>query len=214
MFKHKNGKYAQWKDEDFKYYIPDVYCKDITLIDYDKLWNAGIRFLTFDIDETIESTFAPRPSKAMQAHFSMLKSKGFTVVLVSNNSNSRARNFAEALDLEYGIGKAKKPTWKGFETVEKYGKSIIKGFTREQWAHIGNSIINDIEGGNTFGVTTCLVRNVEWLIQKVKVPGYRSDGKKIRSEMKRRHLWSKHHLYEENDQYYQLGEQSIYRYHR
>lgn len=204
MHKNKNGKYAYWKDEQFKDYIPDVYCREITLIDYDKLWEAGIRFLSFDIDETIASSLDCKPSKTMIGHFAMLKSKGFKVVLLSNTSDWRVRYYAQKLEVD-GISRANKPASGSFEkmmTTYSVGK--------EQMAHIGNSIVNDVCGGNVFGITTCMVRNVEYVIQKAKIPGHRSEGKKIRSEMKRRGLWYKHHVNEKGDQYYQLDEKPGY----
>ena len=81
-------------------------------------------------------------------------------------------------------------------------------------AHIGNSMRDDILGGNRFGITTCLVRINGYVMKVVKGVGIRlgvpTKGQLIRERLLEHNLWRKHHLIERGDQYYQLGETQKY----
>lgn len=135
-------------------YVPDVYQPSIYKIDYQKLWDAGIRFLSFDIDDTIADLVNPNPPKEAKTLFERLKAEGFAVMLLSNAWDNRAANFAEKLGIEGKyIARAEKPLTSHFAKLQE-----ICGLEKGQMAHIGNSIMDDVAGGNVFGVTTCLVR--------------------------------------------------------
>ncbi|MCI8537529.1 MAG: hypothetical protein HFF18_02565 [Oscillospiraceae bacterium] len=80
-------------------------------------------------------------------------------------------------------------------------------------AHVGNSQINDVAGGNAFGITTCLVRRagkVTKVVNAAEKIGLPTEGQKLRKELKKRGLWRKHHKENKGDQYYQLGEVPAY----
>lgn len=47
---------AALSDAQLQLYIPDVYQKDIYQIDYQRLWDQGIRLISFDIDDTIQDS--------------------------------------------------------------------------------------------------------------------------------------------------------------
>ncbi len=67
-----------------EFYVPDIYQESIFTINYKKLYLTGIRFLLFDLDNTI----APYPSKEIDERtiqlFEMLKKNGITPILFSN----------------------------------------------------------------------------------------------------------------------------------
>ena len=189
-------------------FVPNVYQKTIYDIDYDKLKEAGVKCISFDIDDTIagfENVRLPmvKPPKAALALFIKLKADGFIVILLTNAAESRARRFGDALDVSY-IARAEKPRSHNFQ-------KIIDQFNlhKTQLAHVGNHIIDDIAGGNMFGAITCLVRRVGRLTNRPPLTG-RSEGQKIRAELKIRNIWRKHHKHEKDDQYYQLGESPRY----
>ena len=52
----RSQKLAVLSDAQLRLYIPDVYQKDIYQIDYQRLWNQGIRLISFDIDDTIQDS--------------------------------------------------------------------------------------------------------------------------------------------------------------
>ena len=88
------------------------------------------------------------------------------------------------------------------------------GVKKEEMAHIGNSMRDDILGGNRFGITTCLVRRNGYVMKVVKGVSIRlgvpTKGQLIRERLLEHNLWRKHHLIERGDQYYQLGETQKY----
>lgn len=189
-------------------YVPDVYQPSIYKIDYQKLKNAGVKLISFDIDDTIAGLEDFNPPKEAKVLFENLKNMGFEVVLLSNTWDDRAANFAKKLGVDGKYkAKAEKPLTKNFtKLMEQYG------LDKSQMAHVGNSMRDDVAGGNAFGIITCLVRRVGILSGLGKhIPGVRTEGQKLRKELKDREIWRKHHKYQDNDQYYQLHETPMYR---
>lgn len=190
-------------------YVPDVYQPSIYSIDYQKLKEAGIKLISFDIDDTVAALEENNPSKEAKVLFENLKNMGFEVVLLSNTKfYERGANFAEKLGIDGKyIAQAEKPLTKNFaKLLEQYG------LDKSQMAHVGNSMRDDVAGGNASGVTTCLIRRVGVVSGLInKVPLVKTQGQELRKELKKRGIWRKHHKYQENDQYYQLGETPAYR---
>lgn len=172
-------------------YVPDVYQEKIYSIDYQKLWDNGIRFLSFDIDDTIAGLLTPNPPKEAKTLFESLKAKGFKVMLLSNTWDKRAKDFAEELGIEGSyIPRAEKPLTSHFAKMQE-----LCGFEKSQMAHIGNSMMDDIAGGNVFGIVTCLVRRAGVASGLPKKMGIQTPGQKLRKELKKRGIWRKHHKY-------------------
>lgn len=193
-----------------KTYVPDIYQKNICAIDYQRLKNAGIKVISFDIDDTIAGLEDFNPPKTTVTLFEQLKLMGFELVLLSNTKfDSRAERFGTRLGVEY-IAHAHKPRITGLEEVQsRYLQKHGIPLQKSQMAHIGNSIMSDVGSGNTFGVITGLVRNEGNLIKVSKL--VITEGKALRHELKKRGIWRKHHKYQHHDQYYQLGELPAYR---
>lgn len=188
-------------------YVPDVYQPSIYKIDYQKLKDAGIKFISFDIDDTIAALEDPNPSKEAITLFEDLKNMGFELMLLTNARNSRAENFAERLGIKGRcISRAKKPLTTHFQTMKDQS-----GMEKSQMAHVGNSMRDDVAGGNAFGIVTCLVRRVGKLAKVgAFVPGTGPKTRDLKLELKNRGIWRKHHKNIKGDQYYQLGEQPQY----
>ena len=202
-------------DRELQMYVPDVYQRSIYSdepchIDFDLLKKHGIRFLSFDIDDTIIALenrnimgHKMSISDKTTALFEQLKSS-FKVVLFSNGSEDRVKEVAEKLGIDY-IAKAGKPNVDAFRKMQEEF-----GFAKNEMAHIGNHLVDDVRGGNAFGITTCLVRRrgrFSGLSSKLGLTG----NKLLRQVLKERDIWHKHHKYKENDQYYQLGEMPPYK---
>lgn len=204
------NKYKTMTDDFLKrMYVPDVYQPSIYAIDYQKLKDAGIKLISFDIDDTIADLLKPDPSSAATVLFTDLKNMGFDLMLLSNtHRENRAKHFAEKLGIEgCWIAKAEKPGTVHFQAMkDKYQVEL------SQMAHVGNNLREDVGGGNSFGITTCYVRRegVTAGLPK-RIPGYRTQGQELRKELKKRNIWRKHHKKVEGDQYYQLGEIPPYR---
>ena len=66
-----------------KKYIPNIYQKNIYLIDYSKLLSNGINTLLFDLDNTILSPGDKEISPKVKDLFISLKQKGFKIIIFS-----------------------------------------------------------------------------------------------------------------------------------
>lgn len=202
-------------------FIPDVYQKKIEDIDYGKLKENGIRLISFDIDDTIGDVLEhniklrlPYVSVTMhedaKKHFRKLRDMGFIVVLLTNAPEGIAKGTNESLKTDGYIARAKKPRTDAFRILrDRYG---MNGF--EEMAHVGNSMRDDIVGGNKAGVTTCLVRRRGVSLKFGKMVkglfGQKTAGHIIREKLKEYGMWHKHHVNREGDQYYQIGEVQTY----
>lgn len=173
-----------------KRYIPKVYQENIYAIDYEKLKEKGIELITFDVDDTIIPSGKTNPSKDAINLFTGLRHElKFRVMLVSNSKDEKkVQRIAKKLGAERYVAKAEKPDPKYFEEIIDYCQ-----LKKNQIAHVGNSIMNDVGCANSLQITSCLVRPV----------AHEGD---IVPELEEQKLWRKHHKEQEGDQYYQLGE--------
>lgn len=210
-----------YSDDDLSIFVPDVYQKSIYKIDYGKLKESGIKLLSFDIDDTITDSIwnkvrggIPAVKVAMpddaKELFRDLKSMGFTVTLLTNTRARIAKDVCEELQADGYIARASKPETRNFEKMME-----LYQVEPSQMAHVGNSMRDDVVGGNRAGVTTCLVRRagVSLKVAKfaMKTAGLRTKGHLIREKLLERGIWRKHHKSVKGDQYYQLGEKPKYR---
>ena len=65
-------------------FIPDMYQKSIYHIDYDKLWEDGIRCILFDLDNTCVPYKDKVPNKKLIDLIETLKDMDFKVIIFSN----------------------------------------------------------------------------------------------------------------------------------
>lgn len=193
-----------------KTYVPDVYQKSIFNVDYDQLKKAGVKVISFDIDDTIVPIEKGKPSKEAITLFEKLKQMGFELYLISNANYDRVKLFSKRLEIE-GVPRAEKPYTKSLKMVQKlYSEKFGTKLLPTEMAHVGNSMAKDVATGNSFGIITCLVRDVGKLphIGRVLNPK-KTDGQNIRDELLKRGIWRKHHYKSKDDQYYQLNEKQI-----
>ena len=198
------SKHIDLSPESLPLFVPDVYQKSILDIDYSRLKEKGIEVISFDIDDTIGAleknylryfvgAFGLKKSKAK---FEELRQMGFKIVLITNSNKKIAKMYHKKLHTDWMIYEARKPDPLCFEETLKRYK-----ITPDKMAHVGNSIVNDIYGGNRAGITTCLVRRKgKW--GKV----YESQEHDVGKILEKNDLWRKHHIDAKVDQYYQIGE--------
>ena len=130
---------------------PDYYYESVFDIDYQALWDRGIRGLIFDIDNTLTAYDARGPSDETAALLSELAETGFGLCLLTNNTNRRLRDFNAELGLP-GFANAMKPfPWATRKAVRALGVG------REQAAIVGDQLFTDVWGGRNCGLLTVLV---------------------------------------------------------
>ena len=132
-------------------FIPDIYQKSIYHIDYDKLLDAGIKCILFDLDNTCAPYKDSTPNKKLIELFESLKDMGFKLVIFSNAPKKRIYPFKKALNVDC-LARAGKPSKKNFLKVIK-----LFNYQLSDVAIVGDQLYKDILGGNRVGITTILV---------------------------------------------------------
>lgn len=132
-------------------FIPDMYQKSIYSIDYEKLYEDGIKCLLFDLDNTCVPYVEKLPSKKLIELFDRLKDMGFKIIIFSNASKKRLEPFKKSLVVDCSYS-SKKPSKRKFIKVLRMFK-----FDLSEVAIIGDQLFTDIFGGNRVGIKTILV---------------------------------------------------------
>ena len=132
-------------------FVPDMYQKSIYLINYEKLYDDGIRCLLFDLDNTCVPYVEKNPSKKLKDLFDRLKDMGFKVIIFSNASKKRLEPFKNGLVVDCSY-LSKKPSKIKFLKVLK-----MFSYDLSETAIIGDQLFTDIFGGNRVGIKTILV---------------------------------------------------------
>lgn len=80
----------------FRCFFPDEYLESAYAVNYEKLYQEGVRGLLFDIDNTLVPHGAPADERAI-ALFERLRRIGFGYCLLSNNQIDRVAPFADEI---------------------------------------------------------------------------------------------------------------------
>ncbi len=119
---------------------PNLIINRYNELTYEILKKEGITLLVCDIDNTLVGYDEALPNEEVKAYLESLKE--IKVILVSNNVEERCKRFAQPLGLEY-IAFAQKPTKKAYN-------QILKKYSNEKIACLGDQIFTDVVGGNRF----------------------------------------------------------------
>ncbi len=137
----------------FDMFFPDRYVASTYVIDFEKLYNEGIRGLIFDIDNTLVPHGAPADQRA-EALFVRLKKIGFECCLISNNQEPRVKMFNEKIQVNY-VYNAHKPS------VKNYFKAMgIMGTDQSNTLFIGDQLFTDVWGAKRSGIRNILVKPI------------------------------------------------------
>ncbi len=170
-------------------YVPDMYQKSIYDINYDQLFSRGIRCLLFDLDNTLVPVDEKTPSDSVKKLFDELKNKGFKIIIFTNSPSKRARPFKDILEVDC-CPFACKPFARKFLSVIK-----VYNLKFSEVAIIGDSMMDDIYGGNNVGITTILIERLkpkEFFIASLK----RKRERKIMKKLRDNNLFTKGNYYE------------------
>ena len=170
-------------------YVPDMYQKSIYTIDYQKLYNRGIKCLLFDLDNTIVPIKMKTPSKKIKNLYNDLKEKGFKIIIFSNSGKSRLKPFKDELEVDCSASSMKPFKKKFLKVLDEYGYQI------NEVAIIGDQLLTDIFGGNKIGITTILVNPVgkkDLFFTKIN----RCIEKSIMKKLRKKDLFVKGRYYE------------------
>ena len=130
---------------------PNFYFENIYKVDYKKLKKNNIKNLLIDLDNTIVKPDSKKFTKKEINHLKKLQ-KDFLVIIFSNSPKKRVSNFTKNTNINYNYTSLK-PSHIGFNKVFK--KYNLK---KEETAIIGDQILTDVLGGNTYNITTVLLK--------------------------------------------------------
>ncbi|AVM70222.1 YqeG family HAD IIIA-type phosphatase [Lachnospiraceae bacterium oral taxon 500] len=147
--------YKERKVEVFMKIYPRYYYPSIYHIPYRQLYDQGFRGIVFDIDNTLVAYDRKMPTAEVAELVALLRRKGFSIVLVSNNTKRRVRPFAKGIRLR-SVFSAIKPLPFGL----KKGLTIL-GTKPEETVIIGDQLFTDVIAGNLLGLCTILVQPIQ-----------------------------------------------------
>lgn len=132
-------------------FYPNEYYKTFSDIDIDHLKRIGIKGIIVDIDNTLIPWSNKVPDENTYLWINKLRSEGFKVCLISNNTKSRVQEFNKDLNCPV-VWSAKKPLKTAYIKASKYLDCPVKNI-----AVVGDQIFTDVFGGNRMGMYTILV---------------------------------------------------------
>lgn len=134
-----------------KFFIPEIYVKNIYQISPEFLKEHGIKGIITDLDNTLIEWDRPSATPELIDWFKQMEQNGVKVTVVSNNNEKRVSLFAEPLGIPF-IPKARKPMGRAFQKALKF-----MNLSKEEVVVIGDQLLTDVLGGNRSGFKTILV---------------------------------------------------------
>ena len=132
-------------------FIPDMYQKSIYTINYEKLYEDGMRCLLFDLDNTCVPFKDKEPNKKLIDLFETLKDMDFKVVIFSNATKKRLVPFKNGLRVDCSASSRKPSTKKLLKIMKMFHYNL------SDVVIIGDQLYTDILCGNKAGIKTILV---------------------------------------------------------
>ncbi len=137
----------------FDMFFPDRYVASAYVINYEKLYEEGVRGLIFDIDNTLVPHGAPADRRANEL-FQRLKEIGFRCCLISNNQEPRVKMFNEDIQVDY-VYNAHKPSTKNYKKAME-----IMGTKTADTLFVGDQLFTDVWGAKRAGISNILVKPI------------------------------------------------------
>lgn len=135
-------------------FVPRMLAPSVYEIDFESLRAKGIKGIIFDLDNTLAGAGVPAADDQLKELLALLRSMGFQIVIVSNNSRDRVETFASPLGLPF-LSRARKPFKRAFLEAMR-----LMRLRPEDTAVIGDQMLTDVYGGNRLGLFTILVQPV------------------------------------------------------
>ena len=139
----------------FGYFTPDFIFAGIYDIDFDSLKKKNIKGLIFDIDNTLVSYRQQTPTKEVSVLMDKLKSEGFEICFISNNSRERVDIFNAEFNF-FSYPKAKKPSVK---CIKKALSAM--DLNAKNAAFVGDQLFTDIMAAKRAKIMAILVAPIE-----------------------------------------------------
>ena len=135
----------------FERFFPDAYMESTYAIDFEKLYQEGIRGVIFDIDNTLVPHGAPADERAVKL-CERLRAIGLDYCLISNNQLPRVKPFADAVQAKF-VEDAHKPFRKNYLKAMELMHTDLNSCI-----FVGDQIFTDVYGARRCGMRTILVK--------------------------------------------------------
>jgi len=139
----------------FGYFTPDFICSGVYDIDFDTLKERNIKGLIFDIDNTLVSYRQERPTEKVSVLMNRLKSEGFEICFVSNNSRQRVDMFNADFNF-FSYPEARKPSVKSIKAA-----LLAMDLTAKNAAFVGDQLFTDVMAAKRAKLMAILVNPIE-----------------------------------------------------
>jgi len=166
-----------------KNFIPKEFHDTFFDIDFDKLYEQGIRLILTDLDNTLISYQEDKMTKKIIDKFDALIDQGFEVIIISNNRPERVERFVRGTKI-IGIGSARKPFYKG---IRKALDLASETYYEDQICLIGDQLVTDIYLSNRFGVYGVLVNPIARKTEKFYTKMNRRLEERMLEKIARKH---------------------------
>ena len=139
----------------FGYFTPDFIFADVYDIDFASLKKKNIKGLIFDIDNTLVSYRRQTPTEEVSVLMDKLKSEGFEICFISNNSRERVDIFNAEFNF-FSYPEAKKPS-------VKYIKKALSAMdlNAKNAAFVGDQLFTDVMAAKRAKIMAILVSPIE-----------------------------------------------------
>lgn len=135
----------------FERLLPNMRVNTVYDISLDELHKQGVRGIITDLDNTLVGSKEALATPELVQWLDYVRSRGFKVIIVSNNNETRVGKFATPLNIPF-IHAARKPANKAFRKA-----LTLLGLSAEHTVVIGDQMLTDVLGGNRMGLFTILV---------------------------------------------------------
>ncbi|MBG91250.1 MAG: YqeG family HAD IIIA-type phosphatase [Actinobacteria bacterium] len=144
-------------------FLPSDMVEVVTQIDFESLWEDGVRTVCFDVDNTLMKHTEHRVSLEFQTLIERLKRMGFVVYLVSNNSSyKRIHRVCEQLDIK-GLYFACKPfVFNVAQFARRYEIELPKT------VFVGDQLLTDVLLANWLRSYSILVNPLDMKLSFIK----------------------------------------------
>ncbi len=137
--------------------IPDVYVPTIYDVDYEDIYNSGIKCVIFDLDDTLLPSDDICVTPELIELFDIIQNEYcFKTCLVSDGSNKRVKPVADILKTPY-VANAYKPTSYAYTLVKQ---AFNENNMDDNTAFIGDSVFLDMIFASRYGMYKVLVDSI------------------------------------------------------
>lgn len=138
----------------FNMFFPDEIQDSTYDIDFENLYEQGIRGVLFDIDNTLVEHGADATERAV-ALFRRLGEIGLRSCLISNNKEERVLRFNKEIGTKY-IYDAHKPSGRNYKKAME-----LMGTDLSNTIFVGDQLFTDVYGAKRIGMRNILVRPID-----------------------------------------------------